>query len=1157
MMSRIHLMSFLALLATSGTGLASTTISGVDYRAVPVGKTMTFTGSGFTGTSAVTFFWSPFVDSASFQVVSDTELKVTFPNVTQNIRDRFLLVESPSGSTVTMAGAVVEFSGTGTLPSGPVPIQVIIKAGAVLQGFSTITRVVYVKSGAVLQNVPASASNCVIFAENGATLDLRETTFSTSSPPRIFYSPGTTILGSLPAPTGGFGGPPAIPRQITSLSLSRDIGPFTLGIAVNVSVVGNGSVTSDPSGIYVPHHTNYTLTATPDPGWIFLGWSGSVTSSDPVVTANSGSTAQNIVATFTPGYTLETFSGSQGTITRDPEMDTYPPGQSVNLTASPAPGFQFVGWGGALAGSATNPESLAMDSNKIVTAVFEPTTPPGLPIISSVDYPAVPVGGIMTFTGSGFTETSAVTFLWPPYVDSAGFEVVSDTELTVTFPNVLQNIRDRFVLLESPNGSTVTMAGEVVEFTGIGTLPSSPMPIQVIVKAGAVLQGFSTSTRIVYVESGAVIKNVPSSSPGCVIFAEDGATLDLRGTIFSTSTPPRIFYSPGTTILGNLPAPSGGLGGSAIPRQITSLSLSRDIGPFTLGVVVNVSSVGSGSVSVDPNSLYIAHHTNYTLTATPDPGWIFQGWSGSVISPNPVVNANSGSTDQNIVATFTPGYTLETYSGSWGTITRDPELETYPPGQSVNLTASPAPGFQFVGWGGGLTGSAANPESLMMDSNKIVTAVFEHTAPPVLTHISSVDHPAVPVGGTMTFTGTGFTGTSATTFFWSPFLNAADFEVVSDTELKVIFPAVFQAIRDRFLLVETPSGSTVTMAGAVTEFTGTGSVTSSPTSNQIIAKAGSVLQGFPSIARVVYVESGAVLRNVPSSSSSCVIFVEDGATLDLRGTTFSTSSPPRIFYSPGTTILGNLPAPTGGLGGPIIPRQISSLSLSRDIGPFKEGFALNLTVEGPGSVSVDPIQDFHARGTAINLIATPAPGNFFVRWTGALSSTTNPVIYAINSSSPITARFSDRPDFFSDWRARYFLTPEELADPAISGLNADPDKDQLTNAGEYAFGTDPTVPNANGGLKILPGGNPHQNGDLKLEYVRPVFAADINYILQAGAGAGTWFDGKTGNITYLVTESKVEPAGPDMEKVTLLVTFTNEIPNFLFFQLTADITDLP
>ena len=1150
-MFRLSLLSLLSV-ASFVPAVLATTISSVDHPAVPVGEKITFTGSGFTGTTGATFIWNRNLTSAAVNVVSDTKLEVTFPSLVQNIRDHHVLVESPSGSALTFGGGAVEFTGTGTIPSTfPSPTQVIARAGPVLQGYPGGVTFVYVESGAVLQISSGSLSNVTVLAESGATLDFRNTTFHPFLPPSILYSTGTTVLGSLPTAAGSS-------RQIPPLTLHRGVGPFTLGVRLNLSVVGDGSTTVLPNAPFIRHNTNFTVTATPGPGSLFQGWSGSITGTNLEMTASSGTSDKNIVATFTQGYTVETFSGSRGTISASPDLDAYTPGQTIQLSATAAPGYQFVGWGADLAGSVANPLPVTMNSNKIATAVFEPILPATGARVTAVDHPAVPVGETTKLTGSGFTGTTAVNYFWLPYVNSASFTEASDSELQVVFPNVTQNIRDRFLLIESAAGSTVTLGGEVQEITGVTSSLPIPSEAQILVTAGSVLSGLSPTTKVVYVESGAVLQNVPGSSTGCAILAEDGATLDFRGTTFSTSSPPLVIYSPGTTILGSLPAPTGGIFGPAanLPRQVTPLTISRDIGPFTLGVRVNLSVVGNGTATVLPAGPFVRHSTDIILTAVADSGSLFQGWSGAGNSSDAVFTTSSGISDRNIVATFASGYTLSTYAGSWGSITPDPVLETYAPGQQITLLASPLAGYRFVKWGGDLAGSTDNPAAVTMSGNKLVTAVFEPIVPAPRTSITSVDPAAVPVGETLTLGGSGFTGTSAVSFFWRPYVNAATFSAVSDTELEVIFPNVAQPIRERFMLVETPTGSAVTMSGAVTDFTGVGSLNAFGAPLQIVVKAGAVLSGPPSSTRVVHVESGAVLRQVPASSTSCVIFAEDGSTLDLRGVTFSTSSPPLILHGPGTTILGSLPAPANGITGPVVSRQIPSPSLSRDIGPFTEGFELVLTTEGPGTVTVDPVMDFYPRGTSVTLTATPNPGNHFIRWSGGVSSTTNPLTFAIGSSAPVTARFSDRQDFFTGWRQRFF-DAEELADPDISGLDADPDGDQITNAGEYAFGSNPTVAGAGKGIKVLPGGNPHRDGNLRLVYDRPVLAADIDYILQASKGTSAWSDGSSGEITFEVIEESAVPQGADMEKITLLLNFTAEVPKSFFFRLTANIEDLP
>ncbi|MGH7454676.1 MAG: InlB B-repeat-containing protein, partial [bacterium] len=61
-------------------------------------------------------------------------------------------------------------------------------------------------------------------------------------------------------------------------------------------------------------------------------------------------------------------SGS-GSVTLNPPGGVYNSGATVQLTATPAAGFQFSGWNGDLTGS-TNPATLTMNANKNVTATF-------------------------------------------------------------------------------------------------------------------------------------------------------------------------------------------------------------------------------------------------------------------------------------------------------------------------------------------------------------------------------------------------------------------------------------------------------------------------------------------------------------------------------------------------------------------------------------------------------------------------------------------------------------------------------------------------------------------------------------------------------------------------------------------------------------------
>jgi hypothetical protein len=76
-----------------------------------------------------------------------------------------------------------------------------------------------------------------------------------------------------------------------------------------------------------------------------------------------------------PQCTLTVSVEGQGVVELDPPGGTYECGTNVELWADAAEGWYFDRWEGALSG-ATNPETLIVDEDKSVTAVFEQDAPP-------------------------------------------------------------------------------------------------------------------------------------------------------------------------------------------------------------------------------------------------------------------------------------------------------------------------------------------------------------------------------------------------------------------------------------------------------------------------------------------------------------------------------------------------------------------------------------------------------------------------------------------------------------------------------------------------------------------------------------------------------------------------------------------------------------
>ena len=173
----------------------------------------------------------------------------------------------------------------------------------------------------------------------------------------------------------------------TSVTATFALAPVTL--SVTKSGTGTGTVTGTSAGIScgatcsqaLTPGTAVTLTATPDAGSTFVGWSGACSGTGTcAVTVNA---ATSVTATFTlVPMTLSVTKGGTGagTVTSTPAgiscgatcSQTLTPGTAVTLTATPAAGSTFAGWSGACSG--TGPCNVTINAAVSVTATFTSTT---------------------------------------------------------------------------------------------------------------------------------------------------------------------------------------------------------------------------------------------------------------------------------------------------------------------------------------------------------------------------------------------------------------------------------------------------------------------------------------------------------------------------------------------------------------------------------------------------------------------------------------------------------------------------------------------------------------------------------------------------------------------------------------------------------------
>jgi hypothetical protein len=237
---------------------------------------------------------------------------------------------------------------------------------------------------------------------------------------------------------GGWGGACTGASVSCTLVLSADRtvnANFTQSATTNtltVSVSGNGTVTgggiactgaggsgctaSEPSG------TSVTLTANPGSGAAFTGWGGACagTAVTCVVSMNGD---QNVTASFSGG-TNTSFPLSVSVIGPGKVSGSgiscgngdggcsanLPAGSNVTLSATPAAGATFAGWGGACSGTSSTC-SVTIDAAKAVSATFSSGAPSGVPLtlqVSGSGTVSAP-GGSCTANGAAKTCSQSYT----------------------------------------------------------------------------------------------------------------------------------------------------------------------------------------------------------------------------------------------------------------------------------------------------------------------------------------------------------------------------------------------------------------------------------------------------------------------------------------------------------------------------------------------------------------------------------------------------------------------------------------------------------------------------------------------------------------------------------------------------------------------------
>jgi trimeric autotransporter adhesin len=170
----------------------------------------------------------------------------------------------------------------------------------------------------------------------------------------------------------------------------------------------------------------------------------------------------------------------------------------------------------------------------------------------------------------------------------------------------------------------------------------------------------------------------------------------------------------------------GGISGSDNPVTFplnSSLTVTAMFAPATH--IVALGAIGSGSITPEAGRNIYTEGDVVNLTATANPGWKFDGWTGDVADPAATTTTVSVKSDEQITAQFSRvTHSLTIAVAGSGSATPEVGENPYIEGQVVNLTASPEKGWKFDGWTGDVASPASATTAVTMDADQQVTAGF-------------------------------------------------------------------------------------------------------------------------------------------------------------------------------------------------------------------------------------------------------------------------------------------------------------------------------------------------------------------------------------------------------------------------------------------------
>lgn len=571
---------------------------------------------------------------------------------------------------------------------------------------------------------------------------------------------------------------------------ATEIAVFASCVALMVGATAGGSAALSPtnsagcSAGYFLAGTTVTLTATPTAGNVFVGWSGSVSSSLASFSYMMPSSAIVETAAFSACHAL-TISVSFGSASASPTntagcvSGSYTAGTSITLNSLPNSGYGLASWSGVASGTSSLSPTITMPASAATAAAtFAACFPLTLSSSAGGSVSASSPNSVGCGAGS-YAAGSAITLTAAPGASYAfsswtGTTASSNAVFAFTMPTAAASETANFVPCYSLTIAAAGSGGSVA-----ASLPNSPgCAAGLYLAAASVTLTATPATSYIFnswtgtsANAAAVWIYTMPAGPAFQTAQFDRCWALLVGTGIggtavaaptnSPGCPPSSYFAASVVTLTASPAVNYGFtawtGSSPSVTNPLSFTIpaaaSTQTAVFGACFALTLSAV-SGTVSALPTGSPGCAAGSYTasasiaLTSVANSGTGLVGWTG-VGSTGLTATLTMPASTATVTVTFAACYALTISVSAGGTaVASSPNsvscaTGSYIAGATLTLTATPAAAFAFSTWTGTTAGGAAALAFTMPAAAASQTATFVACYPLTLAVIAAGSGTAV------------------------------------------------------------------------------------------------------------------------------------------------------------------------------------------------------------------------------------------------------------------------------------------------------------------------------------------------------------------------------------------------------------------------------